>query len=110
MQLHLRGQGGTKIVFTEDEQTAVDSHLVKDRAGEGKESTMTRTKKSTARRHEPSSERLQPQKAQTQTTDDELEKRMQSALEDVYEVLLIADESNGESGWSGLELVNDLIH
>ena len=74
---------------------------------------MTRTKKSTARRQELSSERHQPQKArapQPETTNDELEKRMQSALEDVYEVLLVADESDGESIWAGLELVNDLIH
>jgi hypothetical protein len=72
---------------------------------------MTRTKKMTAR-HEPSTEESQPQKtrAGAQTTDDELKRQMQSALEDVYEVLLIADGSETENGWAGIELVNDLTH
>jgi hypothetical protein len=75
---------------------------------------MARMKKSTAgRQQELSSERLQPQKARArgQTTDDELKRQMQSALEDVYEVLLITDESDSrETGWAGIELVNDLTH
>ncbi len=40
-------------------------------------------------------------------TEEEMERRMQSALADVYEVLGYA---SGEDGWSQLELVNDLIH
>ncbi len=64
----------------------------------------------TARRHETSSEKPQPQTTRAQTTDDELKRQMQSALEDVYEVLLIADGSETETGWAGLELVNDLTH
>jgi hypothetical protein len=71
---------------------------------------MTRTKKMTARRHELSTEESQPQKTRAQTTDDELKRQMQSALEDVYEVLLIADGSETENGWAGIELVNDLTH
>ena len=63
-------------------------------------------------RHEPSTEESQPQKTRerAQTTDDELKRQMQSALEDVYEVLLIADGSETENGWAGIELVNDLTH
>ena len=66
----------------------------------------------TARRHELSTEESQPQKtrARAQTTDDELKRQMQSALEDVYEVLLIADGSETETGWAGIELINDLTH
>ena len=64
----------------------------------------------TARRHELSTEESQPQTTRAQTTDDELKRQMQSALEDVYEVLLIADGSETETGWAGLELVNDLTH
>lgn len=71
---------------------------------------MTRTKKMTARRHEPSTGESQPQKTRAQATDDELKRQMQSALEDVYEVLLIADGSETEKGWAGIELVNDLTH
>lgn len=71
---------------------------------------MTRTKKVTPRRHETSSEEPRPQKTREQATDDELKRRMQSALEDVYEVLLTPDGSETESGWAGLELVNDLTH
>lgn len=71
---------------------------------------MTRTKKMTARRHELSTEESQPQKTRAQATDDELKRQMQSALEDVYEVLLIADESETEKGWAGIKLVNDLTH
>ena len=70
---------------------------------------MTRTKKMTAR-HEPSTEESQPQKTRAQATDDELKRQMQSALEDVYEVLLIADGSETEQGWAGIKLVNDLTH
>ena len=64
----------------------------------------------TARRQEPSTEESQPRKTRAQTTDDELKRRVQSALEDVYEVLLIADGSETETGWAGIELVNDLTH
>ena len=64
----------------------------------------------TARRHEPSTGESQSQKTRAQTTDDELKRQMQSALEDVYEVLLIADGSETEKGWAGIELVNDLTH
>jgi hypothetical protein len=67
-------------------------------------------KKMTARRQESSPEESQPQKTRAQATDDELKRQMQSALEDVYEVLLIAGESEAETGWAGLELVNDLTH
>ena len=71
---------------------------------------MTRMKKMTARRHEAPSKKPQPQTTRAQATDDELKRQMQSALEDVYEVLLIADGSETETGWAGLELVNDLTH
>lgn len=71
---------------------------------------MTRTKKMIARRHEPSTGDSQQQKTRAQTTDDELKRQMQSALEDVYEVLLIADGSETENDWAGIELVNDLTH
>src|SRR2546421_704406 len=70
---------------------------------------MTRTKKMTAR-HETSTEESQPQKTRAQATDDELKRQMQSALEDVYEVLLIADGSETEQGWAGIKFVNDLTH
>jgi hypothetical protein len=93
-------------------QTPGGFPLDESQAGEGEESAMTRTKKVTPRRHESSTGGSQPQKAQAraQTTDDELKRRMQSALEDVYEVLLVADGSETETGWAGLELVNDLTH
>ena len=71
---------------------------------------MTRMKKMTSRHQESSPEESQPQKTRAQATDDELKRQMQSALEDVYEVLLTADGSETEVGWTGLELVNDLIH
>ena len=73
---------------------------------------MTRMKKMTARAHEASSEKPQPEKtrARGQATDDELKRQIESALEDVYEVLLIADGSETETGWDGIELVNDLTH
>jgi hypothetical protein len=61
-------------------------------------------------RHETSAEESQPQKTRAQATDDELKRQMQSALEDVYEVLLIADGSETEQGWAGIKLVNDLTH
>ena len=71
---------------------------------------MTRMKKMTAPCQESSTEESQPQKTRAQATDDELKRQMQSALEDVYEVLLIADGSETETGWAGIELVNDLTH
>ena len=40
---------------------------------------------------------------------DELERQMQSALEDVYEVLQLASDDAGVV-WTELELVNDLTH
>lgn len=64
----------------------------------------------TARSHEPSTDESQPQKKRAQATDDELKRQVQSALEDVYEVLLIANGSETETGWAGIELVNDLTH
>ena len=64
----------------------------------------------TSRRQESSTEESQPQKTRARDADDELKRQMQSALEDVYEVLLVADGSETEAGWAGLELVNDLIH
>ena len=71
---------------------------------------MTRTRKMTARRHESSTEESRPQKKRARDADDELKRQMQSALEDVYEVLLIADGGETETGWAGIELVNDLTH
>lgn len=71
---------------------------------------MTRTKKMTARRHDPSTGESQPQRTRAQATDDELKRQIESALEDVYEVLLIADGDGTEQGWSGIKLVNDLTH
>lgn len=41
---------------------------------------------------------------------DELEREMQSALEDVYEVLQLASDDAGGIVWVELELVNDLTH
>ena len=64
----------------------------------------------TARRHESSTEESKPQKTRAQATDEELKRQIESALEDVYEVLLIADGSDTENGWAGIELVNDLTH
>lgn len=64
----------------------------------------------TARRHETSTEESRPQKTRAQATDDELKRQMQSALEDVYEVLLIADGGETEKSWAGIKLVNDLTH
>jgi hypothetical protein len=71
---------------------------------------MTRMKKMTARRQEQSTEESQPQKTRAQATNEELKRQIESALEDVYEVLLIADRSETETGWAGIELVNDLTH
>ena len=75
---------------------------------------MTRTRKSTARCNgeEHGDASLQPPKAsaQTQTTSAELERQMQSALADVYEVLQLAGNDAGGIVWAELELVNDLIH
>lgn len=70
---------------------------------------MTRMKKMTARQ-EQSTEESQPQKTRAQATDEELKRQIESALEDVYEVLLIADGSETETGWAGIELVNDMTH
>ncbi len=61
-------------------------------------------------RHESSAEESRPKRTRAQATDDELKRQMQSALEDVYEVLLIADGGETEKGWAGIELVNDLTH
>ena len=73
---------------------------------------MRRTKKSTALRPGLSGEgvRRRKERARVQPTDDELERRVRSALEDVYEVLLVADESDGEKVPAGIGLVNDLTH
>jgi hypothetical protein len=64
----------------------------------------------TARRHETSTEEARPQKTRAQATDDELRRQVPSALEDVYEVLLVGGGSETETGWAGIELVNDLTH
>lgn len=61
-------------------------------------------------RHESSAEESRPKRTRAQATDDELKRQMQSALEDVYEVLLIADGGGTEKSWAGIELVNDLTH
>ena len=72
---------------------------------------MTRMKKMPAH-HETSTEKSQSQRTpvRAQPTDDELKRQMESALEDVYQVLLVADGSETETGWAGLELINDLTH
>jgi len=73
---------------------------------------MRRTKRSNTHSLKVQGEGLQRQKerARIQPTDDELERKMRSALEDVYEVLLDRVEDNGESALEGVELVNDLTH
>ncbi|MCA1628148.1 MAG: hypothetical protein LC742_09320 [Acidobacteria bacterium] len=74
---------------------------------------MMRTRKSTARNgEEQSGEDPHPQKASARhsMTSDELERQMQSALEDVYEVLQLAGDDAGGIVWTELELVNDLTH
>ncbi len=57
-------------------------------------------------------EEMPPPKTITQSvaTDEELERRMRSALADVYEVLGYASDERNAVEWSKLELVNDLIH
>ena len=73
---------------------------------------MRRKKKSTAPHQSLSGGGLQQQKvrARIQPTDDELERKVRSALEDVYEVLLDRGESDEEIALAGIELVNDLTH
>jgi len=71
---------------------------------------MSRTRKKTARRHEPPTGESRPQSTRSQDVDDELKRQMQSALEDVYEVLLIGDGGETDAGLAGIELVNDLTH
>ena len=78
---------------------------------------MTRTRKSNARSREqcsgeqPSEKpRAQEASARVGATTDELERRMRSALDDVYEVLLQAGGESEETAWAEFELVNDLTH
>jgi len=43
-------------------------------------------------------------------SEEEMERRMQSALADVYEVLGYASSERSAVEWSELELINDLVH
>jgi len=71
-----------------------------------------RRKPDTLCQQETNCEEMPPPKATTQSiaTDEELERRMRSALADVYEVLGYASDERNMVEWSKLELVNDLIH
>jgi len=73
---------------------------------------MTKRRKSNAREQQDSLTESVPPKApaQSEQAEEELEQRMRSALADVYEALLDASSERDEVEWSGLELVNDLIH
>ncbi len=74
---------------------------------------MTKRRKPDARsQHEMTNDEMPPPKTTTQSaaTDEEMERRMRSALEDVYEVLGYANDERDAVEWSRLELVNDLIH
>lgn len=64
----------------------------------------------TARSHEPTAEESQPNKPGGRATDDELREQMRSALEDVYEALLVVGGNETEEAWAGVVLVNDLAH
>lgn len=75
--------------------------------------TMTKRRKSDARsQHETANdENRQPMTAtRSAATDEELERRMRSALADVYEVLGYASDERNAVEWSSVELVNDLVH
>ena len=71
-----------------------------------------RRKTETLCQQETNGEEMPPPKTKTQSaaTDEELERRMRSALADVYEVLGYASDERNAIEWSKLELVNDLIH
>jgi hypothetical protein len=73
---------------------------------------MRRTKRSNTHSLEVQGEGLRRQKerVRVQPTDDELERKVRSALEDVYEVLLDRGEGDEESALAEVELVNDLTH
>jgi CRISPR/Cas system type I-B associated protein Csh2 (Cas7 group RAMP superfamily) len=75
--------------------------------------TMTKRRKQDARsRQETTAEGNRPPAAATRSSaaDEELERRMRSALADVYEVLGYASDERNAAEWSRLELVNDLVH
>lgn len=71
-----------------------------------------RRKPDTRPQHETIGEEIPPPKTTTQSVamDEELERRMRSALADVYEVLGYASDERNAVEWSNLGLVNDLIH
>ena len=76
--------------------------------------TMTKRRKQDARsQHEiTNDENRPPPKTATRSAerDEELERRMRSALADVYEVLGYASDERNAAECSRLELVNDLVH
>lgn len=69
---------------------------------------MKETRKSTAIREEQSGEK--PRARRVGESTDELERKMQSALKEVYEVLLEAGGETNGIAWAEFELVSDLIH
>ncbi len=75
---------------------------------------MTKRRRANARNRQDAigEELLPPPETPTRSiaTDDELERRMRSALNDVYDVLRYASDERDTARWSKLELVNDLIH
>ncbi len=74
---------------------------------------MTKRRKSDTRyQQKTTDEEIRPPQTTTRSvaTDEELERRMQSALADVYEVLGYASDERNTVEWSKLELVNDLVH
>lgn len=82
---------------------------------EGREWVKAMTKRrrpDTRSQHETIGEEMPPPKTTTRSvaTGEELERRMRSALADVYEVLGCASDERNAVEWSNLGLVNDLIH
>ena len=74
---------------------------------------MTKRRKADTRsQHGIIGEEMPPPKTTTPSiaTDEELERRMRSALADVYEVLGYSSDERNAVEWSKLELVNDLVH
>ncbi len=74
---------------------------------------MTKRRKSDARyQQEATGEEMRPPQAAPRglTTEEELERRMRSALADVYEVLGFASVEGKVIEWSEIELINDLVH
>ncbi len=43
-------------------------------------------------------------------TDEEMERRVRSAIRDAYEALQVKGEDEGAEDWSEIELVSELIH